>query len=139
MVQDRYETNYKQEAYKDNDQDKYRQARYAAEKAIKTAKANYRDKLEENLTTNNPRYIWQGLKAITNYKPSSKSADITDTTLPDNLNDFYSHFDLLLDHASKFSLCNIFWPKFTIPVLFLLNKITRLLETCVGSVYADIN
>ena len=60
------------------------------EKAIKTAKANYRDKLEENLTTNNPRYIWQGLKAVTNYKTSSKSADIT---RPDNLNDFYSHFD----------------------------------------------
>ena len=70
----------KQEAYKD----KYKQTRYAAEKAIKTAKANYRDNLEENLTTN----IWQGLKAITNYKPSSKSADITDTTLPDHLNDF---------------------------------------------------
>ena len=78
----------KQEAYKGNDKDKYKQARYAAEKAIKTAKANYGDKLEENLTTNNPRYIWQSLKVVTNYMTSSKSADITDTTLPDNLNDF---------------------------------------------------
>ena len=83
----------KQEADKGNDKDKYKQARYAAEKAIKTTKANYREKLEENITTNNPRYIWQGLKAITNCKPSSKSADITDTTLPENLNDFYSRFD----------------------------------------------
>ena len=83
----------KQEAYKGTDNDKYKQARYAAEKAIKTAKANYGDKLEENLTTNNPRYIWQDLKDITNYKPSSKSADMTDTTLPDNLNDFDSRFD----------------------------------------------
>ena len=82
-----------QQAYKGNDNDKYKQAMYAAEKAIKTAKANYRDKLEEILTTYNPRYIWQGLKPITSYKPSSKSADITDTTLPDNLNDFYSRFD----------------------------------------------
>ena len=31
----------------------------------------HRDKLEESLTTNNPRYIWQCLKAITNYKQSS--------------------------------------------------------------------
>ena len=60
------------------------------EKAIKMAKANYRDKLEENLTTNNPRYIWQGLKVVTNYNTSSKT---TDTTLPDNPNDFYSRFD----------------------------------------------
>ena len=81
----------KQEAYKGNDNDKYKLARYAAEKAIKTAKANYRDKLEENLITNNHMYIWQGLKAITNYKPSSKSADITDTTLPDNLNNIQNN------------------------------------------------
>ena len=83
----------KQEAYKGNDQDKYKQARHAAEKAIETAKVNYRAKLEVNLTTNNPRYIWQGLKVITNYMTSSKSDDISDTTLPDNLNEFYSRFD----------------------------------------------
>ena len=89
----RYQTQAKQEAYKGTDKDKHKQARCAAEKAIKTAKANYCDKLEENLTTNNPRYIWQDLKDITNYEPSSKSADISDTTLPDNLNDFDSRFD----------------------------------------------
>ena len=54
----------KQDAYKDNDKDKYKKARYAAEKAVKTGKAKYRDKLEENLTTNNSKNIWQGLKAI---------------------------------------------------------------------------
>ena len=41
----------KQDAYKDND--KYKKARYAAEKAVKTSKAKYHDKFEENLTTNN--------------------------------------------------------------------------------------
>ena len=55
----------KQDAYKDNDKDKYKKERYAAEKAIKIVKAKYRDKLEENLTTNNSKHIWQGLKNIT--------------------------------------------------------------------------
>ena len=47
----------KQDAYKDNDKDKYNKARYAAEKADKTGKAKYRDKLEENLSTNNSKII----------------------------------------------------------------------------------
>ena len=37
----------------------------------------------------------QGLKAITNYKPSPKNTTATDTNLPDRLNDFYSRFDKL--------------------------------------------
>ena len=37
----------KQDAYKGNDKAKYKKTRYAAEKAVKTGKAKYRDKLEE--------------------------------------------------------------------------------------------
>ena len=36
----------KQNAYKDNDKDKYKKTRYAAEWAIKTGKAKHHDKLE---------------------------------------------------------------------------------------------
>ena len=85
----------KHDAFKANDKDKYKKARYEAENAIKTGKAKYRDKLEENLSTNNSKNIWQGLKAITNYKPSPKNTTATDTNLPDRLNDFYSRFDKL--------------------------------------------
>ena len=85
----------KQDAYKDNDKDKHNKTRYAAEKAVKTGKAKYRDKLEENLTTNNSKNIWQGLKTIPNYKPSPKNTTATDTNLLDRLNDFYSQFDKL--------------------------------------------
>ena len=67
--------------------------RYAAEKAIKTSKAKYQDKLEENLTTNTSKNIWQGQKAITNYQPSPKNTTTADTTPPNKLNDFYSCFD----------------------------------------------
>ena len=85
----------KQDAYKENDKDKYKKARYAAEKAAKTGKAKYRDKLDENLATNNSKNIRQGLKAITNYKPSPKNTTATDTNLPDRLNGFNSRFDNL--------------------------------------------
>ncbi len=66
----------KQDAYKDNDKDKYKKARYAAEKAVKTSKVKHRDKLEENLTTNNSKNIWQGLKAITNYYSQEHYGDL---------------------------------------------------------------
>ena len=54
----------KQDPYKDNDTDKYKKAKYAAEKATKTGKAKYRDKCEENLTTNNSKNIWQSYKLL---------------------------------------------------------------------------
>ena len=60
---------HKLQAKHDKDNDKQKKARYEMENAIKTGKAKYRDKFEENLTTN--KNIWQGLKAITNYKPPS--------------------------------------------------------------------
>ena len=87
----------KQDTYKDNDKYnyKYKKARYAAEKAVKTGKAKYRVKLEENLTTNNSKNIWQGQKAITKYKPSPTNTTATDTNHPDRLNDLCSPFDKL--------------------------------------------
>ena len=62
----------KQDAYKDNDKYKYKKARYAAEKAVKTGKAKYRDKLEENLTTNNSKNIWQGLEGHNQLQTASQ-------------------------------------------------------------------
>ena len=93
----KYKLPAKQDAYKDNDKDKYKykKARYAAKKAVKTGKAKYRDKLMEHLTTKNSKNIWQCLKAITNYKASPKNTTATDTNLPDRLNEFYSQVDKL--------------------------------------------
>ena len=114
---------------KDNDKDKYKKARYAAEKAVKTGKAKYRDKLEENLTTNNSKNIWQGLKAITNYKPSPKNTTATDTNLPDRLNDFYSRFDKL-----KLLLLPLSLP----PHPSLLSQLTNmLLDACFNVIIAE--
>ena len=51
----------KQDAYKDNDKDKYNKARYAAEKPIKTSKAKCPDKLEDNLHKNNTIFVYGGV------------------------------------------------------------------------------
>ncbi len=71
-------------------------------KAIKTNKAKHQDKLEENLTTNNSKNIRQGLKAITNYKPSPTNTTTTDTAHPDTLNYFYSRFEENTDPISLY-------------------------------------
>ena len=60
-----------------------------------TGKANYRDRLDENLTTNSSKNIWHSLMAKTNYMPSPKNTTSADTTLPNKWNDFCSRFDKL--------------------------------------------
>ena len=56
----------------------YKKARYAEKKAIETGKTKYRDNGEENLTTDNSKNIWLGMRAMTN--------TTTNATLSDNLN-----------------------------------------------------
>ena len=120
----------KHDAYKDNDKDKYKykKASYEAENAIKTGKAKYRDKPDENLTTNNSKHIWQGLKAITNYKPSPKNTTATDANLPDRLNNFYSRFDQLNSISPSSILSSIlsFLPPFTVDEYIVRSKFIRL-------------
>ena len=56
------------------------------------AKAEYKDKLEDQFASNNTHAVWQGLQTNTQYK--AKSATISsDPTLPDRLNEFYARFD----------------------------------------------
>ena len=109
----------KQDAYKDND----KKARCAAEKAVK---AKYRDKLEENLTTNNSKNIWQGLKAITNYKPFPKNTTATDTNLPDRLNGFNSRFDKQNTTSPSSIIPSSSLPPFTIDECIVRRMFQRL-------------
>ena len=67
-------------------------AKYEAEKAIRRAKAQYRNKLEKQFSTSNSHAVWQGLQQITQYKQKPTPAN-NDLTLPDQLNHFYSRFD----------------------------------------------
>ena len=116
MVQYLYQTQSTGEirCVQTNGKDKYKKARYAAEKAVKTGKAKYRDKREKNLNTNNAKNIWQGLKAITNYNPSPKITTATDTNLPDRLNYFYSRFDKLNTTSPSSITASSSLPPFTV-------------------------
>ncbi len=72
----------------------YKQASYARRKTIKTAKRQYKDKIEAQFTTSNDRDMWQGLHNITDYKDRKHPATNTATSLPDELNAFYARFEV---------------------------------------------
>ena len=68
---------------------------YAVRKAISSAKYKYKCKLENQFASNNTRSVWQGLRQITQYKPSASVIYNADPSFPDQLNNFYSRFDKL--------------------------------------------
>ncbi len=72
----------------------YKQASYALRKTIKTAKRQYKGKIEAQFTTSNYRDMWQGLHNITDYKDRKHPATNTSTSLPDELNTFYARFEV---------------------------------------------
>ena len=68
--------------------------------AIARAKAEYKDKLEDQFSSNNTHAVWQDPQTITQYK--AKSATISsDPTLPDQLNEFYARFDRQYSAAAE--------------------------------------
>ena len=75
------------DAFKNSDKNQYKAAKDEAEKAIRRAKAQYRNKLEKQFSTSNSHAVWQ----ITQYKQKPTPAN-NDPTLPDQLNHFYSRF-----------------------------------------------
>lgn len=72
--------------------DNIEQASYALRKTIKTAKRQYKDKIEPQFTTSNYRHMWQGLHTITDYKDCKHTATNNASSLPDELNAFYARF-----------------------------------------------
>ena len=82
----------KNDAFKNSDKNQYKAAKYEAQKAIRRAKSQYRNKLEKQFSTSNSHAVWQGLQRITQYKQKSTPAN-NDPTLPDQLNHFYSRLD----------------------------------------------
>ena len=49
--------------------------------------------MESKLITNNPRHLWCGLQAISDYKGKTKQTPQTSPSLPDELNTFYARFE----------------------------------------------
>ena len=76
-----------------DDPDSYQKAKSDLNKVIIESKNNLRDRIEEKFKSGNASDMWSNMNLITNYKGPRKSADQSDVTLPDKLNEFYARFD----------------------------------------------
>ncbi|KAL0161541.1 hypothetical protein M9458_045266 [Cirrhinus mrigala] len=68
----------------------YKYANYQLRKTIKSAKREYRDRVEQQL--DNPRRMWQGLNTIADFR-GNISTPQTSVSLSEDLNVFYARFD----------------------------------------------
>ncbi|KAL0148922.1 hypothetical protein M9458_055726 [Cirrhinus mrigala] len=78
----------KEDAYRSGDKALYKQAKYTLNREIRVAKLNYSGKLKKQLSRNDSKSVWNGLKAITSYKSPSPSPE-ANQQLADDLNEFY--------------------------------------------------
>ncbi len=71
----------------------FQQASYDLRKSIKAAKRQYKNKVDEQLNTNNARSMWQGINNITDCKRNKPATVKIAASLPDELNLFYACFE----------------------------------------------
>jgi hypothetical protein len=62
-------------------------------RTVKQAKGKYMTKIESYYTGSDARRMWQGLQSVTDYKGKPSHELSSDTSLPDELNNFYAHFE----------------------------------------------
>ncbi|KAI4873926.1 hypothetical protein NFI96_030144 [Prochilodus magdalenae] len=80
-------------AYRSGDQEAYSLARANLRRGISKAKHCYKHRIEEHFNSSDPRRMWQGIRTITEYKPSSTAPHTNGASLSDELNHFYARFD----------------------------------------------
>uniref|UniRef100_A0AAY4BNL9 Reverse transcriptase domain-containing protein n=1 Tax=Denticeps clupeoides TaxID=299321 RepID=A0AAY4BNL9_9TELE len=80
-------------AFRSGDAQAYGISRANLKRGIKKAKHCYKLKLEEYFSNADPRRLWQGIQAITDYKPSNSAPTTTNVLFLNELNDFYARFE----------------------------------------------
>ena len=86
--------NQKKAAFLANDIDNLKIINGNLKKAIVSKKKIYKQKIEDQLKSNDSRKAWDGLKTITGYKKESNLPNVENNeTFANELNDFYSRFD----------------------------------------------
>ena len=81
-------------AFSSGDARAYSSSRANLKRGIKAARHCYKLRIEEHFKSNSDtRRMWQGIQAITDYKPANISPPSSDASLPDELNHFYGRFD----------------------------------------------
>ncbi len=81
-------------AFRSGDGALYSAARADLKRGIREAKDAQRRRIEDCFQSNNPRQVWQGVQHMTNYRPSNHSATDGDTSLAEELNHFFVHFEV---------------------------------------------
>lgn len=80
-------------AFKAGDESALRKARANLSSGIRKAKQEYTNKITSLFKdSKNAQSLWQGIQAITDYKPASQSCE-SDITLLNNLNRFFARFE----------------------------------------------
>ncbi|KAI5617008.1 gastrula zinc finger protein XlCGF28.1-like, partial [Silurus asotus] len=80
-------------AFRSGDAQAYSTSRANLKRGIKEAKHCYKLKIEEHFSNSDPRRMWQGIQAISDYKPSHSTPAATDVLFLNELNDFYARFE----------------------------------------------
>ena len=80
-------------AFRSDDAQAYSKSRANLKRGIKKAKYCYKLKVEEHFSNSDPRRMWQGIQAISDYKPSNSTPTVTDVSFLNELNDFYARFN----------------------------------------------
>lgn len=81
-------------AFRSGDQEVYSRARAALRRGINTAKQHHRRRIEARFADSaNPRQVWEGIRAITDYKKRIPPPPANCPTLAEDLNAFYARFD----------------------------------------------
>ncbi|KAJ8418873.1 hypothetical protein AAFF_G00003720 [Aldrovandia affinis] len=80
-------------AFRSGDGALYRAARAELKGGIKNAKADYKKRIEDHLSSNNPRQVWQGIQNITNYRACVVTTGNPGVSLAEELNSFFARFE----------------------------------------------
>ncbi|KAI2645711.1 RNA-directed DNA polymerase from mobile element jockey [Labeo rohita] len=80
-------------AFRSGDAQAYSTSRANLKRGIKKTKHCYKLKLEEHFSNSDPRHMWQGIQALSDYKPSQSTPTDTNVFFLNELNDFYARFE----------------------------------------------
>lgn len=81
-------------AFRSGDRVQYSLARANLRRDIRAAKEEYKRKIEDHLSHNNSRHVWQGLHQLTNFKGSSPVSTRGDASSAEELNSCFAHFEM---------------------------------------------
>lgn len=81
-------------AFRSGDAQAYSSSRADLKRGIREAKHSHKLRIEEHFKNNSdPRRMWQGIQAITDYKPTNTTPTSNDASFLNELNSFYARFE----------------------------------------------